>query len=516
VPSLALSASSQTLAVADGGTINQGNDLVLDAQVNNPPGQYEVFWHEVTASQALVRLGRGLPFTHQPSFDTHYRAQLMSGGQVLATADFNVLVEASPSYGLLRVVQPGGGRGLVVSEPAGINCGIGDTDSSANCRHTFQLGNRMTLSVDAADIGRFQRWEGCDQVEDNLATGDRCVVVMDGTRNVNAHFSARSDYVLEFTSVDPDGRVSAYNMDNDYLSVIDCSHLQGGVTGTCRAQLPNGTGIRLAGYRDKPFAAFVQWGGDCAEFNSSGDHVLFNINRDYYCTAEFTPDTHIHFNYTVAGNTTQVPNPLSIGSVQTNPAGQACYVGVDGCYGYPQGTGQVQVTAVPDTTDHPWLFHIWDGACADEVFNRFRNMHAIEARSITLDMQQDYATCEARFRTDVTRAVIDFSHPGIANIREINHNTNAPSIDTRNVCSDDCELVKTYEANFNGIMDLVVEIVDTRWQFDGWEGCDSAFVSNVPEWGTEQACRIGLNGYGVFNLRANFSPKNLTPIGGSN
>jgi hypothetical protein len=515
VPSLALSASSQTLAVADGGTINQGNDLVLDAQLNNPPGQYEVSWHKVTASQSLVQLGSGLPFTHQPSFDTHYRAQLMSGGQVLATADFNVMVDASPQYVPLRIQQVQD-RGLVVSEPAGINCGIRDADSSDNCWHSYPIGNRVTLSVDAADIARFQGWQGCDQVEDNLATGDRCVVVMDGSRRAEVTFSQRSDYVLEFTSVDPDGLVTAYNMDADFQSIIDCRHQQGGVSGTCRAQLPNGTRIHLAGYKEQPFATFVQWGGDCAEFDTgSSSFVRFNINRDYYCTAEYTPDTHIQLNYTVAGDTTQVPEPLSIGSVQTNPVGQACYVGVDGCYGYPQGTGQVQVTGVPDTTDHPWLFYQWGGDCAAEVLTRHgQNLRFRDERTLTLDMQQDYATCEARFRTDVTRAVIDLSHPYIANVREIDHAANAPSTQDYNTCGDDCELIKLQDQSMGNVMDLVVDTINASWKFDGWDGCDA--VHSVPAWSPEPVCRIGSSGPGVTQVRANFSQKGNTQTGGSN
>jgi hypothetical protein len=504
-PKLAIRGTSQARPVADGGSINLGNDLLLDAVLSNPTGEYEVLWNALTTFSDLSPLGSGLSIQLQPSKPTTFRAQLVSNAVVVAVADFQLKVNTTIDYANLSVLQPGMDRGLIVSKPDGIQCGILDPDDSSNCRHAVQLGNLLTLNVDLADIERFQRWEGCDQLEDNLASGDRCVLVMDSERSVSAHFDKRTDYILKFTSVGPDGWVNAHDQHNEH-QYIDCKTEPNGTSGICTARIPFGSKVYLSGTTRGATASFRQWGGDCSHFNEFGSQVGFIMERDYACTAEYAPDKDILFNYRVEGEPSQVVNPLRIGRVKTSSAGQHCGAGRDGCFIYPRETGLMQVTAVPDQAVQPWYFYQWRGDCAAEVVSRHNeNLRYRDARTIMLEMGQDYTNCVAHFRTDVTRAVIDFNQPNPALIRKVDHATNTPSTADFNTCGDDCELVKLHEENFNAIMDLVVDQIDPHLQFDGWEGCDK--VQKVPAWSPYPACRIGNDGHGLFPVRANFSLK---------
>jgi hypothetical protein len=504
-PALAVRATSQARPVVDGGSINQGDELILDAVLSNSVGEYEIHWYAMTASGDLSPLSSGLTMQLQPRKNTTFRAHLLNNGAVVAMADFQLKVNTTVDYANLHVLQTGRDRGLIVNDFNGIQCGIGDADDSSNCRYTAQLGKPLTLSVDAADIERFQRWEGCDQVEDNLASGDRCVVLMDGERSVNVHFNTHSHYTLEFTSVSVDGWVNAHDQRNEQ-QYIDCRTEPSGTSGICSARVPSGSNVYLSGSGLRSFANFQHWGGDCTQFNEFGSHVGFTMERDYSCMAEFEPAPHFHFNYTVEGEPSQAVDPLRIGRVQTTADGQQCRASQGGCFSYPQDIGLVQVTAVPDQSVQPWFFYQWGGDCATDVLNRRgHNQRFRDERTIMLQMRQDYTTCVAHFRTDLTRAVVDFNHPNLALVREVDHTTNAPSTADFNTCADDCELVKLHEQNFNSIMDLVVGQIDPRWQFDGWEGCD--FVQKEPSWSLYPSCRIGSNGYGVFPVRANFSLK---------
>jgi hypothetical protein len=389
-PALTVRATSQARPVADGGSINQGDELILDAVLNNPVGDYEIHWYAMTASGDLSPLSSGLSIHLQPRKNTTFRAHLLNNGAVVAMADFQLKVNTTVDYANLQVLQTGRDRGLIVNDLNGIQCGIGDADDSSHCRYTAQLGKPLTLSVDAADIDRFERWEGCDQVEDNLAGGDRCVVLMDGERSVSAHFNTHSHYTLEFTSVSLDGWVNAHDQRNEQ-QYIDCRTEPSGTSGICSAKVTAGSNVYLSGSGLRSFANFQHWGGDCTQFNEFGSHVSFIMERDYSCTAEFEPAPHIHFNYTVEGEPSQAVDQVRIGRVQTTSDGKQCRTGQDGCFSYPLDIGPVQVTAIPDQSVQPWYFYQWGGDCAAEVLSQHdQNMRLRDERTIMLGLAAFY------------------------------------------------------------------------------------------------------------------------------
>jgi Fe-S cluster biogenesis protein NfuA len=68
------------------------------------------------------------------------------------------------------------GSGMVISSPAGIECG-------AQCTHEYASGTTLTLSATPTRGYRFGGWSGCDS-----AAGASCTVTMNSARSVGATF----------------------------------------------------------------------------------------------------------------------------------------------------------------------------------------------------------------------------------------------------------------------------------------------------------------------------------------
>ena len=77
---------------------------------------------------------------------------------------------------MLTVTTQGTGQGIVESDPAGITCGSGWTDCSAD----YDQGSLVALTA-TPDLGSiFSGWSGSGCI----GTGE-CVVSMDSARSVN-------------------------------------------------------------------------------------------------------------------------------------------------------------------------------------------------------------------------------------------------------------------------------------------------------------------------------------------
>lgn len=86
---------------------------------------------------------------------------------------------------ILTATTNGFGEGQLVSQPAGITCGAGATQCSAN----FDLGTSVTLTATPSDASSLlSRWSGdCGAV---LGTDSTCVLNMDSNRQVAATFDS--------------------------------------------------------------------------------------------------------------------------------------------------------------------------------------------------------------------------------------------------------------------------------------------------------------------------------------
>ena len=405
----------------------------------------------------------------------------------------------------LIVTQSGTGSGVVRSNPPGIRCGASD-DPLSDCSETWNEGTQVELDVDAADIGNFQRWLGCDSVSDNLATGDRCHVTIDQDSTLSVNFSApvpASSYLLEFTTVGPEGYVIAGVVGADEGSDgITCRTDDPTDLNDCTAIVPAGATVRFTRQALEDFNEFLRWGGDCADLNGLGPFPEIVMDRDRTCTAEFSMDTHIRLNYTVEGPPGTTDQPATIGDLVSDPPGRECRFHPGVCYGWPAGTGPVQITATPFTSRRPWLFYRWGGECGREALNAAGgDLRVTYAQTITLSLQQSYPDCSLRFATNVTRAVIDVPFANLASVTMLDSN-GQPSTSGLRTCREDCEIARLGDASTNGsIMDLIVENLELRVQFNGWTGCDSEYIDAAIS--PYPICRIGANSYGVFNVTAN-------------
>ncbi len=77
----------------------------------------------------------------------------------------------------------GNGSGTIVSSPAGINCGAGNTD----CEEVYNSATTVTLTASAGANSYFVDWTGCESKSGNI-----CTVTMSYARNVDAVFAQLS------------------------------------------------------------------------------------------------------------------------------------------------------------------------------------------------------------------------------------------------------------------------------------------------------------------------------------
>jgi len=113
----------------------------------------------------------------------------------------------------LTISKPGTGIGIVTSTPAGIDCG-------GVCSSAFSSGKQIILTAIPDTDSTFAGWQGCDSTN-----GNRCMLTMNGNRNIIATFLSVSGFVFKLPDT---GQTKCYASDDSagYFADpgIDCAN----------------------------------------------------------------------------------------------------------------------------------------------------------------------------------------------------------------------------------------------------------------------------------------------------
>jgi hypothetical protein len=151
--------------------------------------------------------------------------------------------EEAPAGSELTVTKEGTGSGTVVSNPAGIECGV------VKCKASFETNQKVTLTASPSAGSMFTSWKGC---ESGGANGRQCTVTMDKAKTVIAKFTAAYDVALT-KSGSGLGKVSS--SPGGVLCLNNCSAIT--------AAFKEGTSVTLSATPAKN-NAFVEWTGACS------------------------------------------------------------------------------------------------------------------------------------------------------------------------------------------------------------------------------------------------------------
>jgi hypothetical protein len=188
--------------------------------------------------------------------------QVTSGAESVPCATRVSVMAAPPQTHPLTVSRQGTGSGVVVSNPAGIDCG-------STCAAAYPQGTPVTLSATADPGSAFVGWSGA------CAGAGACVVTMDAARAVSARFDLRS-YTLSITKT-PVGSILGSVTSSP--AGINCGLLCASAT----ASFPSGTVVTLSA-QAAVLASFTGWRGDCS---GSGSCVL-TMDADKSAIADFS------------------------------------------------------------------------------------------------------------------------------------------------------------------------------------------------------------------------------------
>ncbi|MDX2218409.1 MAG: FG-GAP-like repeat-containing protein [Burkholderiales bacterium] len=94
-------------------------------------------------------------------------------------------------FAMLNLAKVGTGRGVIISSPAGIQCGN-------ICSGEFPTGTTVTLSAESEVGSSFLGWTGCDSISANL-----CTVSMSSAKSIEANFESA---VVSPSDFNDDGR----------------------------------------------------------------------------------------------------------------------------------------------------------------------------------------------------------------------------------------------------------------------------------------------------------------------
>lgn len=124
-------------------------------------------------------------------------------------------VEVMPEMFTLTVDKEGDGKGTVVSEPEGIDCGT-DCDSD---NADFEEGSGVILAATATDGSAFDGWSGDIPVACEDST-DPCTLTMDTDRTVTATFSKAEEQAVttRITDVNSFGLEANIKYETDIMS----------------------------------------------------------------------------------------------------------------------------------------------------------------------------------------------------------------------------------------------------------------------------------------------------------
>jgi len=240
----------------------------------------------------------------------------------------------------LTVSGSGGGAGRVTADPAGIDCALEAGAATGVCAAAFSSGTRVTLTASPGPGSVFGGWGGaCSGTE-------ACVVTVEETVGVTAAFG-RNAVTLRVTGAgEGEGAVGASP------EGIACAVAAGVASGTCSAEYPSGTSVRLTA-TPATGSAFAGWGGGC---QGTGE-----------CVVDLTAASAVSVTFTRLSAGVRVAGAgTGSGSVASSAGGLACGVtegvaAAEGCRIEVALGGVVTLTA---TAAPGSLFAGWSGAAS--------------------------------------------------------------------------------------------------------------------------------------------------------
>jgi trimeric autotransporter adhesin len=205
-------------------------------------------------------------------------ATVSSAGTVtaltLGTVQLTASIGATSRTVALRVVRPpallsidasalagGSGRGVVRSEPAGIDCRLDGAAREGTCSAAFPGDAEVSLRLTAAAGSVPLTWGGACA---GVAAEAPCRVTMELPRQVQARFAA-----LRRVSVRAEGDGHGQVTGGEGSALVDCRLDGAARSGRCEADLREGTSLTLRAAADAPLAAggaaqsMDGWGGAC-------------------------------------------------------------------------------------------------------------------------------------------------------------------------------------------------------------------------------------------------------------
>ncbi|HNP65328.1 MAG TPA: hypothetical protein PKH39_15435 [Woeseiaceae bacterium] len=349
----------------------------------------------------------------------------------------------------LTVNQAGSERGLILSTPEGIRCGMGE---DTFCDIVRPTGSIVTLRVDDSDSVRFRGWGA--QCTDRLSNPHRCVVTLDFDTTMDVFFEADDGTTVNLaTQVTGNGRILS-NRNGD----IDCAAQ--GVPNLCSATYPLGTPVGLE-ISVAPPERFLGWADDCAQFGSS-QSLFLTMTADTLCSATFSggplPTRHtLQVALDVDGQPATSTNPG--GSVNSAPGGIVCTLpGTDCSEDYDEGT----VVSLNAQALGGFAFLGWTSSDPTAGCHLETNFVA----QVTMDQARD---CTARFRNlssqtyNMTITVLENNRVPIAGGPFGGRVTSSPPGFDCGPANSDC-----FETFVDGTQVTLTPTPEPGYQFAGW------------------------------------------------
>ncbi|MBX3274433.1 MAG: InlB B-repeat-containing protein [Sandaracinaceae bacterium] len=240
--------------------------------------------------------------------------------EVTATEARRIQARFETNRYALTVTTSGAGRGVVRSDPAGIDCG-------ADCAEAFEHGAVVTLTASPDAGSTFEGWSGACSGAD--AT---CLVTMSEARTIEARFAVRRWELEVQLAGTGSGRVTSSP------AGVDCGS-------RCGATFEHDARVTLTA-TDDASSTFAGWGGACTGTSRT-------------CTVAMTEARAVTATFALGERELTVTRVGSgSGAVTSSPAGIDC--GTDCTHEFDHGT-TVTLTATPDATS---TFEGWSGACS--------------------------------------------------------------------------------------------------------------------------------------------------------
>lgn len=229
----------------------------------------------------------------------------------------------------LTVSRQGTGAGMVLSSPAGINCG-------SVCTATYNSGTGVLLQAVASAGSTFAGWSGAC-----TGTGS-CIVPMSAARNVVATFNTVAAPTTFALAVSRGG--TGTGTVTSAPAGISCG-------ATCNANFSSGTSVTLTAAPAQG-STFAGWTGACTGTATSCVVPMTQARSvgATFNTAPVGPTPSYLLSVSTSGS--------GAGTVSSNPAGISC--GATCSASFTSGTS-VTLTAAPANGS---VFGGWSGACS--------------------------------------------------------------------------------------------------------------------------------------------------------